>query len=511
MRRWVAFRNRTNFTPCQLIRCKIRIRKTNEKNTVKKLDKLIIKTFLGPFVATFFVTLFVLIMQFLWKYIDDLVGKGLDTPVILQLLAYTSASLVTLALPLAVLLSSIMTFGNLGESFELVAIKSSGISLLRFIRPLLFVCSVVAVLAFLFANYVIPVANLQAKSLLWDITNSKPAFNIKAGSFYREIPNYTIKVAHKEKDNQTIRQVMIFDNQGSSGDRIILAEKGQMLLSANKRFLYFVLENGWRYEERGNRGYAAPGDYIRLGFKKYKKAFDLSSFAFNRLDVNLFSSNQQMLNIRQLDVAIDSLVKEEKVFGGAVNAYVTVRYPFYKWKDTGWAATAPPLKVNTFQDVIPEAKRRYVIERAEQSIRDQQGMLENPATEFEKKHSVMLLHKVEWQRKFTLAFACVVMFLIGAPLGSIIRKGGLGTPLVFAVIFFVIFNIFFMVGEKMARNSVMTTWSGMWLSNAVLMPFAAFLIYKAMNDSQLFNKEFYFRILQRVQKFLKRFSKQPTS
>jgi lipopolysaccharide export system permease protein len=483
---------------------------------VKKLDKLVIKTFLGPFVATFFVTWFVLLMQFLWKYIDDLVGKGLDIPVILELISYTSASLITLALPLAVLLSSIMTFGNLGESFELVALKSSGISLLRFIRPLLFVCIVIGVLAFLFANYVIPVANLRAKSLLYDITNSKPAFNIKAGVFYSDIPGYTIKVARKEKDNRTIHQVMIFDKStgngsGTGADKLILAEKGTMELSSNKRFLYFVLQDGWRYEERNLRGSTVPGELIRMGFKEYKKAFDLSSFTFSRLDMGLFASNQQMLNIRQLDKAIDSLKKEEALFSRTVNAYVTSRYAFFKWKDSGWLPTAPALQVKQFKDIIPEKNIKYVLDRAEQSIRETQGNLDNTAKEFSDKHSIMLLHKVEWQRKFTLAFACIVMFLIGAPLGSIIRKGGLGTPLVFAVIFFVIFNIFFMVGEKMARKDVLTTFGGMWLSNIVLLPIAAFLIYKAMNDSQLFNKEFYFRIFQITKKFLKKLRKQPTT
>lgn len=469
---------------------------------MKKLDKLLVKTFIGPFVATFFVTLFVLIMQFLWKYIDDLVGKGLDTPVIIELITYTSANLVSLALPLAVLLSSIMTFGNLGESFELVALKSSGISLLRFMRPLLLVCAGVAVLAFLFNNYAMPVANLRAKSLLYDITNSKPAFNIKAGVFYTDIPDYTIKVSRKEKDNKTIHQVMIFDHTQGGGDKIILAEKGTMLLSDDKRFLYFVLEKGWRYEERGSRNSTVPGDLIRLGFREYKKAFDLSSFAFSRLDMGLFASNQQMLNVRQLDKAIDSIAEQEKLFSRTVNAYVTTRYPFYKWQDTGWLATAPPLSVKNFKDIIPVNSLRYVTERAEQNVRDGISNLEGPAKEFADKHNLLLLHKVEWQRKFTLAFSCIVMFLIGAPLGSIIRKGGLGTPLIFAVIFFVIFNIFFMVGEKMARKDVMATWSGMWLSNIVLIPIAVFLIIKALNDSQLFNKDYYNKFFRIVKQYI---------
>lgn len=471
---------------------------------MKKLDKLLVKTFIGPFVATFFVTLFVLVMQFLWKYIDDLVGKGLDTPVIIELITYTSANLVSLALPLAVLLSSIMTFGNLGESFELVALKSSGISLLRFMRPLLVVCATIAFLAFLFNNYAMPVANLRAKSLLYDITNSKPAFNIKAGIFYTDIPNYTIKVANKEKDNKTIHQVMIFDHTSGGGDKLILAEKGTMLLSDDKRFLYFVLEKGWRYEERMSRNSNTPGDLVRLGFREYKKAFDLSSFAFSRLDMGLFASNQQMLNVRQLDKAIDSLAKQEKIFARTVNAYITTRYPFYKWQDTGWLATTavPALNVKNFKDIIPESSKRYVAERTEQNISDGLMNLEGPAREFADKHGALLLHKVEWQRKFTLAFSCIVMFLIGAPLGSIIRKGGLGTPLIFAVIFFVIFNIFFMVGEKMARKDVMATWSGMWLSNIVLIPIAVFLIVKALNDSQLFNKDYYTKIFRIVKQYI---------
>lgn len=473
----------------------------NINRLVKKLDKLIIKAFLGPFIATFFVTLFVLIMQFLWKYIDDLVGKGLETTVILQLLLYTTTSLVPLALPLAVLLSSIMTFGNLGESFELVAIKSAGISLLRFIRPLLIVCMGIALFAFLFSNYVIPVANLKSKSLLWRITNSKPAFNIKPGVFYTEINGYTIKVASKDPDNKTIHQVMIYDQNGGGGyDNLTMAEKGVMQISDDKRFLYFILENGWRYEERSNGTSTEKNQLVRQGFKRYKKAFDLSEFALNSTDEENFKDNQQMLNVRQLDIAIDSLQKVEKGYQQRVNAYVSSRYGFYRWKDTGWMEQPPALKADSFMQIIPEKDRRYTLDRAEQSIREAQTNIGSLASEFKEQHGKVLLHKVEWQRKFTLAFACVVLFLIGAPLGSIIRKGGLGTPLVFAVIFFVVFNIFFMIGEKMARGGVMMTWSGMWLSNIVLMPIAAFLVYKAMNDSQLFNKEFYFRSWQKIKK-----------
>ncbi|RPD38649.1 LptF/LptG family permease [Chitinophaga barathri] len=475
---------------------------------MKKLDKLIIKTFVGPFIATFFVTLFVLIMQFVWKYIDDLVGKGLDTPVIVELLVYTSASLVPLAMPLAVLLSSIMTFGNLGESFELVAIKSAGISLLRFIRPLFFLSAIIGTGAFLFANYIIPIANLRAKSLLYDITQSKPAFNIKQGVFYSDIPGYVIKVAKKDPDNKTIHQVMIYDrspNSGSNDEKLILAEKGTMELSPDKRYLNFTLENGWRFEERdGSRSGRSGNELIRLGFKTYIKPFDLKALAFDRLPLDAFASNQQMLNIRQLDEGIDSLRGIDSSYIRTVHAYVTTRYPFYKWKDTGWLATAPPLKVDSFWKVVPEKSQRYVLERVESNLRETETSLTTSAKDYTDNRSKIALFKVEWQRKFSLAAACIVLFLIGAPLGSIIRKGGLGTPLVFAVIFFVIFNIFFMLGEKMARKDVMASWSGMWLANIALLPIAAFLVYKAMNDSNLFNKEAYFRAFNTVKKYIQK-------
>lgn len=473
---------------------------------MKKLDKLIIKTFLGPFVATFFVTLFVLIMQFLWKYIDDLVGKGLETSVIIQLLVYTSASLVPLALPLAVLLSSIMTFGNLGESFELVAIKSAGISLLRFIAPLLVSCSILAVLAFGFSNYIIPIANLKAKSLLYNITKSKPAFNIKQGEFYNDIPGYTIKVGKKDADNKKIHDVMIYDRQDKTsrnGDKMILAQKGEMTLSPNKKYLYFTLENGWRFEERQTYG-EKTGELIRLKFKKYVKVFDLSALLFNPIDEERFSTNSSMLNIKQLDVVIDSVDRDKSKLKKNVNAYVTSRYGFQRWKDTGWLQSAPPLKTATYFESIPADKQLVVLDRTQQQLADVLMNLKYTAEDYNLKKKTIILSKVEWQRKFTLSFACIVMFLVGAPLGSIIRKGGLGMPLVLAVIFFVIFNVFFMVGEKMARGEVLQTWSGMWLSNAILIPIAIFLVYKALNDSQLFNKEFYFRFFQKVKKLVLR-------
>jgi len=221
---------------------------------LKKLDKLILKAFVGPFVATFFITLFVLVMQFVWKYLDDMVGKGLDFFLIIRLIGLVSMTVIPLALPLAILLSSIMTFGNLGESYELVAIKSAGIPLLRFMRPLIVVTVFVCGFAFVVANYIIPVANLKFTTLLYDIRVAKPAFDIKEGIFYDKLPNYAIKVGKKDKDGNGIYDIVIYENDYRMQDNIIVAEKGIMRVSADKRFLEFTLKNGWRYQERGNRG-----------------------------------------------------------------------------------------------------------------------------------------------------------------------------------------------------------------------------------------------------------------
>ncbi|MFN5648507.1 MAG: LptF/LptG family permease, partial [Sphingobacteriales bacterium] len=276
---------------------------------LKKLDKLILKAFTGPFVATFFVLLFVLVMQFFWKYIDDLVGKGLDFLTVLELTGYVTINTVPLALPLAVLISSIMTFGNLGETYELVAIKSSGIPLLRFMRPLMVVSAIICLFAFFLANYMVPRANLKFYTMLYDIRVAKPAFDIKEGIFYDKLPNYAIKVGKKDKDGTGIYDVIIYENDYKMQDNIITAEKGKMSISPDKKFLEFYLENGWRYVERGPYN-SVQTDYMRIGFSSYKKVFDLSSFKVMKTPDSLFKNNWMMLNVFQLSKASDSIKKD---------------------------------------------------------------------------------------------------------------------------------------------------------------------------------------------------------
>lgn len=470
---------------------------------IKKLDSLIIRSFIGPFLATFLISLFVLVMQFFWLYIDDLVGKGLDFFTIAKLTGYVAATAVPLALPLALLLSSIMTFGNLGESFELVAIKSAGIPLLRFMRPLLIVAILIAGVAFLFANNIIPVANLKLNTLKYDIIVSKPAFDIKEGVFYDRIEGYVIKIGKKDKDGSTIRSVIIYEKNYGLQDFTLLAESGTMRVTPDKQFLEFNLKNGWRYQEKGNRQ-TTNTELIRLGFKEYKKVLDLSSFKMNKTSDSAFKDNYKMLSIRQLNKSIDSLDNFNRVYRLKSQQEISPFFAFTKYADTGWMKINPAKlkKVSSLDQLIPDSVKMFVRDRAIAQINSARANVDMMAEDYKAKRKEFRYYLIEWHRKLTLSVACIVLFLIGAPLGSIIRKGGLGTPLVFAVVFFVIFHLFNTFGEKFVKEDVMTPFAGMWLSTGVLIPIGVFLTYKAMRDSQLFNQEYYHRTFRKVKTYL---------
>jgi len=468
---------------------------------IKKLDILVIKAFIGPFIATFFLTLFVLLLQFFWLWIDDFVGKGIDTFTILRLILYVSATLVPLALPLAVLLSSIMTFGNLGETFELVAIKSAGIGLLRFMRSMLMVSILLSGLAFLFNNYVIPVANLKMRTLHNDLVNKKPAFDLKEGVFYTTIPGYAIKVNKKENDS-LLKKIIIYENTANLQDNVIIADEGVMRITPDKRYLEFVLKNGWRYQERGERS-SINTEFIRLGFKEYKKVLDLSSLMLNRTSDSVFRNRYEMLSVRQLGRAIDSLHKDMDDYTARRGRELDVYMNFTKYLDSGWLKVPEkPLKAKTFLELLPDSSRTQVKDQAISYASSVKTTLESSVGEYENKRKELRLHQIVWHEKFTMSIAVLVLFLIGAPLGSIVRKGGIGTPIVFAVVFFVIFFLLNNFGKKFVKEDVLQPVAGMWLATAVLLPIGFFLIYKALHDAQLFNKEAWFRVFKNIRKFL---------
>ena len=468
---------------------------------IKKLDLLVIKAFIGPFIATFFITLLVLVMQFFWLYIDDFVGKGLGVGLIMEFIGYQSTSLVPLALPLAVLLSSLMTFGNLGESYELVAIKSAGISLLRFMRPLFVVSFLISGLAFLFSNYIIPVSNLRSRTMLTDIVYAKPAFDLKEGVFYDKIPGFSIKIGKKEKNDSVIRDIIIYEQKDYLQDNFIVASDGIMRIADNKQDLEFLLKNGWRYEERGSTG--SPTEFIRLGFKEYRKSFDLSSFGLQqRTADSVNKNNARMLSMRQLHVSIDSIKKVNAKIGDKVKMDVLTSVPIAANIDSAWQQRKVVVKkASSFDAFIPDSLKMQVKQRVQTKVESMRTASESSLQLYKEQARNLRLYEIEWHKKLTLSLACVVLFLIGAPLGSIIRKGGLGTPLVFAIAFFMVYYFSSTSGEKFAKEGSWGMIPGMWFSFFILIPVGVFLTYKAMNDSQVFSKDFYKRLFRIVRSF----------
>jgi lipopolysaccharide export system permease protein len=481
---------------------------------IKKIDKLVIKAFVGPFAATFFITLFVLLMQFFWLWVDDFVGKGLGVGIILKFIWYQSSVLVTLALPLAVLLSSLMTFGNLGESFELVAIKSSGISLLRFMRPLFLISLLISGVAFLFSNYIIPVANLKSRTLLTDIVQSQPAFDLKEGVFYDRIGGFAIKIGKKEANDTVIRDVIVYEQNNSLQDNFTIAKSGVMGVSDNKRFLEFNLKDGWRYEEKGDKNGGQKSDYIRLKFKEYKKQFDLSALGF-RIVTNdsVNKNNERMYSMRQLNKAIDSFEKENRLLYEQIQKTIYAVLPFTQFLDTSGNKKLPTdtgtrLKTaKSFEELLPDSAKQTVHDKALSQVTSLRTTIESSQINLKEKEKNLRKHEIEWHHKIVLSLACLVLFLVGAPLGSIIRKGGLGTPLIFAIIFFMVFYFSSTVGEKLASGNKLSPFAGMWLATFILVPVGVFLTYKAMGDSQLFNKEWYYRFAKKAVASIRQFLK----
>ncbi len=445
-------------------------------------------------------------MQFFWLYIDDLVGKGLDLFTILQLIGLVSASTFTTALPLALLFSSIMTFGNLGESFELIAIKAAGIPLIRFMRPLFIFTIFLSGLAFLFANNIIPVTQMKLTSLKYEIIVSKPALDIKEGVFYDKIDGYVIKLGKKESNDSVIRNIVIFEKKFNLQDNMIIAEWGVMRVSKDKKFLEFIMYNGWRYQERGLKN-TTNTEFTRLYFKEYKKVFNLSSFQMNKGNDNIY--DPKMLSIRQLSLAIDSLKNKDSIYSIKIKREVVPYMKFMAYKDSSkiFVALKNVQKIKSFDEILSDSASSDIKESVGYQLTSILNNIETIKENYKSNESSGAYHAIEWHRKFTLSFACIVLFLIGAPLGSIIRKGGLGTPLVLAIVFFVIFFLLNNFGEKFAKSGEWTVYKGMWLSSAILIPVGAFLTYKAMRDSQLFNQEFYYRLLQPIKVTLRKYFK----
>ena len=445
--------------------------------------------------------MFILLMLFLFKYIDDLIGKGFEWYVILELLVYASATNVAMALPLAILLSSIMTFGSLGENYELVAIKSAGISLQKAMMPLIIVVGMLSLAAFLFSDYWLPKANLKMGSLLYDVRNQKAAFLINEGIFNTSIPGYAIRVQKKDPD-QTLHDVLIYERNTSSGNiNVLMAREGQMFTTDDDQLLVLKLKNGKRFEETpGSAGTYNPRQrFMRTEFKETEQRFDLSGFQMKRTDEELFKSNYAMMNIRQLKFYLDSFnVKGDSNLRSAYTDLAQIA-KVYRLDTLNKKTVVKPMKAyRDVLDLIPKDRRVQSLQTAKDQIRSVKDVL-NRKQLFEMDNEVRLRgFLIELNRKFTMAVSCLVLFFIGAPLGAIIRKGGLGLPVVMSVLFFLIYHIISTIGEKSVKEGSLSPFLGMWVAIICLSPLGIFLTYKATVDSVLFDLDIYKRWFKRI-------------
>ncbi|HLP52090.1 MAG TPA: LptF/LptG family permease [Chitinophagales bacterium] len=465
---------------------------------VKKLDWLVVKSFIGPFILTFCIAQFVLVMQFLWKYVDDLVGKGLDTWVLMELLMYASARLVPMALPLAVLLASIMTYGSFGEHYELTAVKSAGISLFRFMRSLIITVTLISIFAFFFSNNLLPRANLKFGALLYDIRHQKPTVALKPGIFYSGIDGFSIRAGEKDDETNTLYNITVYDHSSGKGnDHVITAKKGMMTQDDDALALTLKLDTGKQYREIDPKDNAANTyQMVNTQFSSWEKRFDLSQFKLNRTDENFFKDLKQMLNLDQLYNAIDTINIEANNLKQGYNNYIA---PYFSLKKFGLdtlknETKIAPVKFAKADDLLKEydhAKRIQIMEIAMNHTRNIKNFSDVTSKQLEYKDRDLTSHMVEVYRKFTLSIACLVLFFIGAPLGSIIRKGGLGWPLFYSVLFFIVYHVTSIIGEKLSENNVLTIFAGMWLSTFILMPIGLFLTLKANSDSKLYSTDYY--------------------
>jgi lipopolysaccharide export system permease protein len=531
---------------------------------LKKLDVFVIKSYIGPLVLTFFISLFILVMQFLWKYVDDLVGKGLEWYIIGELLFYASSTFVPLALPLAILLSSLMTFGNLGEQYELVALKASGISLRRIMKPLIALSLVISIMAFLFSNYVLPIANLKFHSLLYDVRQQKLTLNIKEGIFYNGIEGFTIRVASKDQEKNILKDIMIYNHSQRLGNtQLTVAKWGTMEMAPDKSTLIFKLFDGSNYEEiTDRRNYKITRPFQRSHFKEQTRRFGGLDFALNRTNEELFRNNYQMMNLGQLSQTKDSLSEELVIRKNTFQKSIREKYEFLNAKvDTLKKAsnilasqatkdsaslvssdsisrhstdsvllaandsikqllkdsvllasndTVLPVSAASIASKTPDllvgltkTEKAKILDFALQATRSVKNNIEYSKKDFEERQLRVRKHEIEWHRKFTLSIACLILFFIGAPLGAIIRKGGLGLPVVVSVFFFVIFHIISITGEKYARAGILEPQIAMWLASAVLLPLGIFLTYKSTTDSPILEADAWNRILKKILFFKK--------
>jgi lipopolysaccharide export system permease protein len=527
---------------------------------MKKIDKLILSSFIGPFILTFFVVVFILLLVNMIKYFDDIIGKDLGWDVVGTLLFYFAVSVTPQALPLSILLSSLITYGNLGEHFELTAVKSLGISMVRSLAPIFAFTLILTVFAFLSNNYMVPKAALETYSLLYDIKQKKPALDLKEGEFYSGIPDISIKVAKRFKDGITLQKVIIYDHRGRNGNKqVTIADSGKMYTILNEQYLKLELFRGYNYDEGGGQDITgrAPSDdsFSKTKFSKTEMVFDLSSFGLQRTEKKWFASNRIMRNLRELVMDMDSVrrdIQSQKM--GIHNLQLTLfNYHFKRdsvpltpelksfqryrdsllaerKKDTARKSTPIRFEIQpnagfaaVARPKVPDSvARKYVtksdsifkngptgseIANALNRTRMAKSQLQNFNAMIDSQSYEYRVFEIQWHKILANSIACIAMFLIGAPLGAIIKKGGLGVPVIASIFFFIIFYVLSLMGEKWARSEAVSMIFGMWMPNAILFAVGILFLRQARADARLFDADFYNVVLDRIKQRFGKFRK----
>lgn len=473
---------------------------------MKKLNIYIIRQYIGTFIFTFVVAIFILLMNFLWTWVDELIGKGVEFSVMFKLLFFTSVTFVPMALPLAILLSSLMCFGNLGEYYELVAMKASGISTWKVMRPLLYFSLTMSVMGFFFSNNVMPVANLKMQSTLYDVTHKKMTLEVPEGVFYRGIDKYVIKIAKKSKDGNWMYDVMVYDHTDNKGNvKVTVADSGYMAMTHSQREMILTLYDGYNYTEMiDDKDYRTNRPFQKMAFKRQIVTFDMSQFDMKHMSEEAFKKHQTMLNIKQLNVAIDSLnlaydnrmehnnealINRFQHLNADQELYERADKKLKKKKGDAIENDTIPIFLWPLLSNIPEKERQPIISMALNSTTNMKESLSITTNSMRRDRTNIKKHEQVLNQKFTLSVACILFFFIGAPLGAIIRKGGLGMPVVVSVVFFVIYYVITIIGERVAVNGDMSVFLGAWISSIVLFPVGIFLTFKATTDADLLDAE----------------------
>ena len=485
------------------------------RNPIKKIDLYLLRNFLGLFLATFFICIFVLLMQFVWMHVKDLVGKGVEISVLAEFFVYAVANVIPLALPLAILLASLISFGNLGEKFELTAMKAAGISLFRIMRPLAIGIAFIAVGAFFFSNNVLPKSQMKLWALIFSLRQKSPELDIPEGEFYDGVDGYNIYVRHKDKRTGLLCDLMIYDySNGFQNATVMVADSGRLAFSADNKYLILRLYNGESFENLNQQQQRITATqknvpYRRETFAEKQLLIDFDT-EFNRYDESVLQDQHVSKNVVQLIQSIDSVqvLAEEKSRDQSRNL-VENRY-FGRERKSGRVLI--PVEANECKSYdidslfahLSDGQQRLAVETAVDKATTQRDQIEYNALLLDDSQRYIRKHEIELYRKFTLAFACLIFFFIGAPLGAIIRKGGLGAPVVISVVMFIIYYIIDNTGYKMAREALWPCWAGMWLSSFVLLPIGIFLTYKAATDAALLNPEAWLKVWERQKKHFRK-------